>query len=78
MSKPKHPREVALEKMLKELDNNPRKAAEILKRLSVKYALEAKKPGGHSPNAFPEVTCLALKMGALALERQADEKGNQK
>lgn len=70
MSKLKHPREAAVKKMLAELDNNPLKAAEILKKMTVRLAL----PTSYgNPYQYPEVLAKALKMGALALERADDE-----
>lgn len=67
---PKHPREVKLEKMLEELDRDPHKAAELLKRMSV---IMARPRTDGNPYQYPEALAKALKMGAMALEREAKE-----
>ena len=69
-NKPKHPREVAIEKRVERLRNDPKEAARMLMHYA--YALS------HRRNAhtyLPDHTLIveALKMGAMALEKEAED-----
>lgn len=71
MNRPRHPREIALEQKLVDLVTDPREAAKRL--LHHAYHLSRRKEP-----PYQELLIESLKMGAKALERQADlEKENE-